>query len=733
MTKGRGVVVAVVDTGLDFDHPDIAGNFWVNARETPGNGVDDDGNGFVDDVRGWDFPNNDADPMDDNREGHGTHVSGTIAAVAGNGEGIAGVAPEAKVMVVKAIGAGGSVEFSVAARAILYAISNGADVINCSWGPGPSGIIPLEIEDLVRFGHSLGVVFVFASANDSRVVTTQSPMNMKEILTVGASEPSDEAMPRSNWGRYLDVLAPGGSHDAPPPPDVARRSILSLKSSVFTDSEAGRALVVGERYVRLSGTSMAAPHVSGVAALVLAANPALTNEDVMNVVKASAASRSPVRFDLKEGYGRVDAAAAVALAGKKPPTVQLTAPAENLEIPVGGGTVAVRGKVCGDRLKEYQLFYGRMDEGNQLRPLGDATTTAVDGDIFSWDTSGLPPGCYALRLVATDFDGNRFEDMVQVTKSRPGIVRVQEPSVADAVVSERYVAWAAEKSDALTGETTWDVVVLNRRTGERSVVRNVQTSPIPLAVSDRYLAYCTKAGDADCIEVEDLELHTSYRIEDLRDGVDTLGISGRVVFWHDFEAGLFTCDIPSGRTTKVSGWASVEQPHVADGQAVWLTAAQNVAVCDLATGKVRLLTEDGPRRPKRQPRISGQRIVWLEGSNPNGEQVYDIILYDLRDDRPVFLASVRPLAQSLDISGDLVVWSDARNGNHDVYAYDLATNRESSVTTSGDVEALVCLASRTILWQRLIRVPTRPEGRYEAGIEMLDLSAPPSVTVRARR
>jgi beta propeller repeat protein len=113
--------------------------------------------------------------------------------------------------------------------------------------------------------------------------------------------------------------------------------------------------------------------------------------------------------------------------------------------------------------------------------------------------------------------------------------------------------------------------------------------------------------------------------------------------------------------------------------------------------------------------------------------VYDIILYDLRDDRPVFLASVRPLAQSLDISGDLVVWSDARNGNHDVYAYDLATNRESSVTTSGDVEALVCLASRTILWQRLIRVPTRPEGRYEAGIEMLDLSAPPSVTVRARR
>lgn len=220
---------------------------------------------------------------------------------------------------------------------------------------------------------------------------------------------------------------------------------------------------------------------------------------------------------------------------------------------------------------------------------------------------------------------------------------------------------------------------------------------------------------------------------DLRDGVGILGISGPVVFWLDFKSGLFTCDIPSGRTTKVSGWAPVEQSHVADGQAVWITPAENVAVCDLATGKVRLLTEDGPGRPKQQPRISGQRIVWLEGSNPNANQVYDIILYDLRDDRPLVLASNRPLAQSLDFSGDLVVWSDARNGNHDVYAYDLATNRESSVTTSGDSEPFVCLAGRTILWRRFIRVPNRPEGRFEAGIEMLDLSAPPSVTVRARR
>src|SRR4051794_2722941 len=112
-------------------------------------------------------------------------------------------------------------------------------------------------------------------------------MNIREILTVGASIPSDERLSRSNWGRTIDIIAPGGSADAPPPP-ASRRSILSLKSKSFTNSEAGQQLVVAENYVRLSGTSMATPHVSGVAALVLSRRPELTVEDVQRIIQASA-------------------------------------------------------------------------------------------------------------------------------------------------------------------------------------------------------------------------------------------------------------------------------------------------------------------------------------------------------------------------------------------------------------------------------------------------------------
>jgi subtilisin family serine protease len=420
-SKGRGIVVAVVDTGLEYNHPDIAANVWANPGEVAGNKKDDDGNGFVDDVRGWDFINDDNDPLDDSREGHGTHVAGIITAVGNNGIGIIGVAPEAKIMPVKAVGAAGSVEFSTAAKGFFYAVANGADVINCSWGPGPSYIIPLAIEDLVRFAHGLGVVVVFAAGNDSRPAAQQSPMNMKEVLTVGASVPSDARMPRSNWGRYLSLLAPGGSLDQPPPAAEPRRSILSLKAESFSNTDAAQQLVVGQRYVRLSGTSMAAPHVAGVAALVLAVRPDLTNDDVMQILRSSAQDDSVPGFDLQSGYGRLDAAGAVALAKHKPPTVLLTNPAENAELPRGGGRVTIRGVVGGDRLKQYQLFYSRLDRLTELTPLTQPAARAGGRDLAVWDTSSVPQGCYLIRLVATDTDGNRFEDLVQVYKAPPGV------------------------------------------------------------------------------------------------------------------------------------------------------------------------------------------------------------------------------------------------------------------------------------------------------------------------
>src|SRR5262249_2108384 len=153
----------------------------------------------IDDVRGWNFVKNTNDPKDDASIGHGTHVAGTIAAVGDNGIGIIGVAPKARIMAVKAADQRGAVQASRCAQALLYAISNGADVVNCSWGVH-LGDSSAPVESAVRVGHSLGVVIVFSAGNASDLVDLQSPANLREVITVAASWPDDTRAAISNWG-----------------------------------------------------------------------------------------------------------------------------------------------------------------------------------------------------------------------------------------------------------------------------------------------------------------------------------------------------------------------------------------------------------------------------------------------------------------------------------------------------------------------------------------------------
>src|SRR6185369_7783276 len=159
-TAGAGVVVAVVDTGIDFTHPDLAGNIFTNPKEIPGNGIDDDHNGYVDDYQGWNFVASNNSPIDDH--GHGTHVAGTIAASGNNGIGVIGVAWQAKVMPLKGLSSTGSGWDSDLAHAIIYAADNGADVISNSWG----GFGQSQTEaDAVAYAYSLGAVVVAAAGN----------------------------------------------------------------------------------------------------------------------------------------------------------------------------------------------------------------------------------------------------------------------------------------------------------------------------------------------------------------------------------------------------------------------------------------------------------------------------------------------------------------------------------------------------------------------------------------
>ena len=409
LTLGDGIVVAVVDTGLDATHPDIAANVWTNPGEII-NGVDDDGNGYVDDVKGWDFAYGDNDITD--RFGHGTHVSGTIAATGDNGLGIVGVAPHARVMGVKGLDDGGSGSFSNLAAALVYAAQNGADVISNSWGcPGPCPSVPV-IEDAVRTDHSLGAVVVFAAGNSVMDVSNISPQNMPEPIVVAASTNLDNTAFFSNFGAGLDVAAPGAGENAPPPDTQPYRAILSLKAATCVPALCPPELIVGGNYLRQAGTSMAAPHVAGVAALVLAARPSLTVEQVRQAIRHGSDDAGNFGFDERFGYGRVSAAGAVAEAG--PLEALITNPtAATLS---GVTSVDVRGVAAGPGFASWLLDYGAGTLPTTWTQIAGASTPVpANGGITAWDISTLRDGVYTLRLTSRNASGQTYEDRQRVT------------------------------------------------------------------------------------------------------------------------------------------------------------------------------------------------------------------------------------------------------------------------------------------------------------------------------
>ena len=252
--RGRGseeVVVAVIDSGVDYDHEDLAANMWVNEDEVPGNGIDDDRNGVVDDVHGYDAIRNSGDPDDD--IGHGTHVAGIIGAVGDNGRGVAGVNWTTRIMALKFLGSTGGGTTSDAIACIDYILrmkERGANVrvVNCSWGStAPSK----ALADAIAKAADEGILFVCASGNNAvdtdRVPHYPSSYEMDGVVSVAALAADDSLAPFSNWGRAsVDIAAPGV--------DVL---------STLPDG----------RYGFASGTSMASPFVAGVAALVASDSP----------------------------------------------------------------------------------------------------------------------------------------------------------------------------------------------------------------------------------------------------------------------------------------------------------------------------------------------------------------------------------------------------------------------------------------------------------------------------
>lgn len=424
ITSAASIVVAVIDTGVDYNHPDLVDNMWVNTGEIPNNSIDDDENGYVDDVYGYDFYNDDGDPFDDHY--HGTHVAGTIGAVGNNSVGVTGVAQSASIMAVKFLSGDGWGYYSGAVSSIEYAVANGAKVLNNSWGGGG---YDSALASAVAASNTAGVIFV-AAAGNSGYDTDDYPnypscLSSSNVVSVAATTYDDDIAYFSNYGAYtVDLGAPG-----------------YYIFSTLPDND----------YGYLSGTSMASPHVAGAAALLWAAYPTLSHLQVINLLYQGVTEKNYLSGITVTG-GMLDLANSLVLGD----------PSLN-NAPVANAGSTQYAKVT----QRVTLEGSAIDEdGNEMTyawsfvpPSGSSATLSNDTSLNPYFTADVE-GTYYASLYASDWLSTSVASTVSIvitndqvppnvviraTKSSESGDSIQSGSTVD--LGERVILNASESTD----------------------------------------------------------------------------------------------------------------------------------------------------------------------------------------------------------------------------------------------------------------------------------------------
>jgi subtilisin family serine protease len=399
-TGDPDIIIAVLDLGVDYTHPDLADNLWVNEDEIPDNGEDDDENGYVDDVRGWDFGNNDNDPKDE--YGHGTFCTGVAGAVTDNGIGIAGVGWNCTIMPLLVLGPHGGVTGIL--KGIEYAVANGARVISMSFTTTTHMQV---LEDAINYAASSGVITV-AAAGNSGESQERYPAAQDNVIAVAGTDHNDEKMNFfdehyeewiiSNYGDWVDVAAP------------AVNIYSTMPTYHVTMNDDG----YQQDYDYGTGSSYACPLVAGVAGLILSKNPYLSPEEIKTIICENV---DPYISDVYIGSGRVNANKALN---------SVNSPPEKPNKPVGPssgmpGEEYIFSSSTTDAEGEQIFFWFDWDDGTDTGWIGPCNSGETCEAHHSWQEKDN----YHIRVKAKDINDyeSKWSDPVpmSIPKNRNSI------------------------------------------------------------------------------------------------------------------------------------------------------------------------------------------------------------------------------------------------------------------------------------------------------------------------
>jgi len=448
-TQGNSnVVLAMVDDAVLLSHQDLTSKIWINPGEIPLNGIDDDGNGYVDDVNGWDAADNDNNPNPFNPTNssftHGTHCAGISAAATNSGVGISSIGFNTTIMPVK-IATSASQSLTGAFLGVQYAIANNADVISMSWG---GGAFSQTYQALFDQAYIQGIVCI-AAAGNSNTTIPMYPASYNHVISVGATDINDSRATFSNYGATIDVMAPG----------------VGIYSSLAGSNSS---------YGNLSGTSMACPLVSGLAALMLSYDPSLSPDDLETCLKSSCDNidtQNPSYIGMI-GAGRVNAFNAL----------------QCLKV-ISADFSSDRQRVCqGGTIQFFDQSNNSPISWNWIFPGGTPATSIAQNPLVTYNTNGL----YDVTLIATNSLG---VDTITYTN----YVTVAQPTALMSGNTSLLLGYSANISVTFTGVASWSFTYTDGTSN--FTVNNVLSNPYYLTVSP--LANTTyslvSVNDANCV------------------------------------------------------------------------------------------------------------------------------------------------------------------------------------------------------------------------------------------